>query len=93
MKLIGDEKMDDFDKKFNAMSRTFNMMFVFNLVFYISVILFNLFAGELSANYLVQFFTGNDLPWVQGAMIGLFFAEITVPIAIVVIILNSCGVL
>lgn len=57
------------------------------------LIAFNLLIGGWSVNYLLQFFLGKTIPLLGAAVIGLFVAELSVPVAIVVAILQLFGIL
>ena len=52
---------------------------------------FNIWVGSMSVEYILSWF-GKTIPWAMAAVIGLFTAEITVPIAIVGHILKMCHV-
>jgi len=56
-------------------------------------LLFNLFIGGWSVNYLLLFFGSKTIPFIGAMLIGLFVGEISVPVAIVVAILRSFGIL
>jgi hypothetical protein len=58
---------------------------------YTAIFLFNLFIGGWSVNYLLQLF-GKDIPFLADILIGLFVAEFSIPVAVVVAILKSFGV-
>jgi len=60
---------------------------------WIVVLLFNILAGAWSVTYLLEFFTDKTIAWGWSALLGLIIAEISVPIAIVVKILELAGVL
>lgn len=55
--------------------------------------LFNLAAGGWSVNYLLDFWLGETIPLVAAVLLGLIVAEVSFPIAIVVLILQLCGVI
>lgn len=57
----------------------------------IFIILFNLFVGTWSVDNILSWF-GKDIPLIADLLIGLFVAEISVPVAIVGEILRACGV-
>ena len=57
------------------------------------VLLFNLFIGGWSVNYLLNFFLGKTIPFIGAAVIGLVAGEISVPVAVVVALLRAFGVL
>lgn len=57
----------------------------------ILVLLFNLSIGGWSVSYILNWF-GKDIPMLADVVIGLFVAEISVPIAVVGWILKLCGV-
>lgn len=60
---------------------------------YLIIFAFNVTVGGLSVNYLLQFFLDKTVPFIGAAIIGLFTAQLTVPVAIVVWILSRFGVL
>lgn len=57
------------------------------------VILLNISVGGWSVDYLLKFFLDKNIPFIGDALIGLFIAEFSVPIAIVVALLRYFGVL
>lgn len=59
----------------------------------ILVLLFNLAIGGWSVNYLLDFFLDKDIPIIGDVLIGLFVAEFSVPVAIVIAMLQFVGVL
>lgn len=59
---------------------------------YTFVILFNLLLGGWSVNYLLHQFASDTLPFIWATVIGFFIAQISVPIAVLVLILNSFGI-
>lgn len=56
-------------------------------------IVFNLFVGGWSVNYLLAFFLGKTIPFIGAALIGLVAGEISVPVALVIWALRYFGVL
>ena len=56
-------------------------------------VMFNLFIGGWSVNYLLSFFLGKTIPFLGAAPIGLFAGEISVPVAIAIVLLKWFGVL
>jgi hypothetical protein len=60
---------------------------------YILVMVINLFVGGWSVNYLLQFFLEKTVSPIAAALIGLIVGEVSIPVAIVVAILKSLGVL
>lgn len=56
------------------------------------VLIFNILIGGWSVNYLLAFFLEKDIPFFADALIGLFTAEISVPLAIIVWLLQQFGV-
>ena len=52
------------------------------------LVLFNLWIGGWSVNYLLSFFADKTIPFLGAALIGLFTAEISVPVAIVIALLR-----
>jgi hypothetical protein len=54
----------------------------------ILLILFNLFIGGWSVNYLLQFFLAKTISFFGAMLIGLFAGELTVPTAIVIVLLR-----
>ncbi len=59
----------------------------------ILIIIFNIFVGGWSVNYLLEFFLNKTIPFVGAALIGLFSGEISIPVAVVIAILKYFGVL
>jgi hypothetical protein len=57
------------------------------------VFLVNLIVGGWSVNYLLQFFLAKTIPFVGAALIGLFAGEISIPAAVVIVILKYFGIL
>jgi uncharacterized membrane protein YcjF (UPF0283 family) len=57
------------------------------------LVLFNLFVGGWSVNYLLQFFLAKTIPFIGAMLIGLIVGEISVPVAIVVALLKTFGIL
>lgn len=57
----------------------------------ILVLIFNLTIGAWSVNYITNYF-GKDIPLIGDILIGLFVAEISVPVAVVLAILKFFGV-
>lgn len=55
-------------------------------------LVFNLVLGGWSVNYLLLLFTGENIPFFWDTVIGLFSGELTIPIAIVLKILQAFGV-
>jgi len=62
-------------------------------VFWVLFFLFNLFVGAWSVNYVLFAFLGKTLPFLGAMLIGLFAAEVSVPVAIVVWLLKAFGVM
>jgi len=48
----------------------------------IMILLFNIIIGSMSINYITNYF-GKDLPTIADVFLGLFLAEISVPIAFI----------
>ncbi len=59
----------------------------------ILVLLFNLAVGGWSVDYLLRFFLDKDIPLIGDVLIGLFVAEASIPVAIVIALLQYFGVL
>jgi hypothetical protein len=57
------------------------------------LLIFNLLLGGISVNYLLDVFLGKTIPFIGAALIGLVAGEFTVPVAFVVWILKSFGVM
>lgn len=55
------------------------------------VFIFNIIVGGVSVDYILSWFS-KDIPTIADIVIGLFVAEISVPVAIVGWILKLCGV-
>jgi hypothetical protein len=60
---------------------------------FVLLVAVNVTLGGLSVNYLLEFFLGKTLPLIGAAIIGLFFGEFTMPVAVVVWILKWGGIL
>jgi hypothetical protein len=60
---------------------------------WIAVLVFNVLVGGWSVAYLLEFFLGKTIPFIGAMLIGLFTAELSVPVAIVVALLRYFGVL
>ena len=57
------------------------------------LVVFNLFVGGWSVNYLLQFFLAKTIPFIGAMLIGFFAGEISVPVAVVIALLKWFGVL
>jgi len=53
--------------------------------------LINLSVGGWSVHYLLNVFFDKDIPWYGDALIGLFVAELSIPVAIVIALLQWLG--
>lgn len=51
----------------------------------------SIFIGAWSVNYLLAFFGLHVIPWIGAAAIGLFTSTITIPVAIVIVLLKAFG--
>jgi len=60
-------------------------------LFIIVVIVLNVTIGAWSVGEILSWF-GKDIPLLGDAVIGLFAAEVSVPVAIIGAILKACGV-
>jgi hypothetical protein len=60
---------------------------------YLVVFIFNLLVGGWSVNYLLEFFLGKTIPFIGATLIGMFAAEVSVPVAVVIAVLKFFGVL
>jgi hypothetical protein len=60
---------------------------------WLAIVLFNVLAGGWSVAYLLSIFLAKTIPFWGACLIGLFTAEITVPVAIVTWLLKAFGVL
>lgn len=58
-----------------------------------ALLVFNVFVGSWSVNYLLEFFLSKTIPFIGSALIGLFVGEISVPVAVVIAILKYFHVL
>ena len=56
---------------------------------YLLAVVFNIVVGAMSVNYLLTVFFEKAIPFFWAAVIGLFAAEVTVPVAIIVWILKA----
>lgn len=59
----------------------------------VTLVSFNLLVGGWSVDYLLTFFLSENIPFVADMFIGLFTAELSVPVAVVVAVLRAFGVL
>lgn len=57
------------------------------------VLVFNFLIGGLCVNYLVNFFTGQYIPFVYAGLIGLVAGEVAVPASIAVFLLAAVNVI
>jgi len=60
---------------------------------YLVILVVNLVLGGWSVNYLLSTFLEKTLPFFWASVIGLFIGEFSIPVAIVVKILQSFGIL
>lgn len=60
---------------------------------FLAVVVFNLFAGGWSVNYLLLYFAAKTIPLWGAVLIGLFVGEISIPTAVVIALLKLFGVL
>lgn len=60
---------------------------------YLLVLLVNVTLGALATNYDVWVCTGKSLPVWASVLLGLFFAQLAIPVAIVFWILVTCAVI
>ena len=65
----------------------------FNCGCALAMLIFNVWIGGWSVNYLLSFFLDKTIPFLGSALIGLFVGELSVPVAVVVAILRHFGVL
>jgi hypothetical protein len=57
------------------------------------VLIFNLIVGTIATNFLISVFFGTVIPTFWAMVIGLIAGEVVVPLALVVWILKSLGVI
>lgn len=57
------------------------------------LVIFNLWIGGWSVNYLLAFFLDKTIPTLGAMLIGLFTAQLSVPVAIVIALLRYFGAL
>lgn len=57
-----------------------------------TILLFNLLLGGWSVDYCLNAILGKNIPWYGDVIIGLFTAEVSVPLAIVLWILSLFGI-
>lgn len=62
--------------------RTFGTYITTQLGCLLLVLIFNLCVGGWSVDYILKFL-GRDVPFIVDALIGLFVAQLSVPIAVV----------
>jgi len=60
---------------------------------WIVLLVFNLALGGWSVNYLLQWWFEKNIPFIFDTIIGLFIAEVSVPVAVIGAILRHFGVL
>ena len=65
----------------------------FNCGCVLAMLIFNVWIGGWSVNYLLSFFLDKTIPFLGSALVGLFVGELSVPVAVVVAILRHFGVL
>lgn len=58
----------------------------------LSIVLFNLFVGWWSIDFISNQVFNKNLPFIADLIIGVIAAELSVPIAVILWILRSCGV-
>lgn len=57
------------------------------------MLIFNVLVGSWSVNCLLEFFLSKTIPFLGSALIGLFVGEISVPVAVVIVVLKHFHVL
>ncbi len=57
------------------------------------ILLFNLFIGGWSVNYLLLFFLDKTISGFGATLIGLFVGEFSIPVAVVIWLLKAFGAL
>ena len=60
---------------------------------YTIVFIINLLLGALSVNYLLEVFLEKTIPLFWAIVIGLIAGQVTIPLAIIIWILNFLGVM
>lgn len=55
------------------------------------LIVFNLFVGGWSVNYLLLFFLDKTISFLGAMLIGLFVGEVSIPVAITIALLKWFG--
>lgn len=58
----------------------------------IIILIFNLLVGGWSVNFILNYFD-KDIPFIADTLIGLFVAQISIPVACVMWILQYFGVI
>lgn len=61
-------------------------------IFPFVLVVANVMLGAMSVNYILDIVFGKTLPWLGAAIIGLFFAEVSVPLAFLFWIVTALGV-
>ena len=60
---------------------------------YLMMLIFNIFVGGWSISYLLEIFASKIIPFWGSCLIGLFTAQVSVPVAIVIWLLKYFRVL
>lgn len=59
----------------------------------VALLVFNVWLGSWSVNYLLEFFLNKTIPFLGAALIGLFAGEVSIPVAVVVSVLKYFHIL
>jgi hypothetical protein len=57
------------------------------------IIILNLVGGAWSVNYLLEFFLDKTIAWGYAFLIGIFSGQFSIPIAVIMYLLEKGGVL
>ena len=59
----------------------------------LAIVIFNVLIGGWSVSYLLAFFFSKTIPFLGAALLGLIVGEVSIPIAVVVWLLRSFGII
>lgn len=59
---------------------------------YLAILAFNLTVGAWGFDYCLWFIAGKDAPWWGDLLGGLFTAQVSTPLAVVLLVLDLAGV-
>lgn len=59
---------------------------------YIVLLVVSFFFGGFCFDYSLYSYFGKDIPWYVDCLVGWFTSPINVPLAVIALVLRSCGV-